>query len=160
MTTQGKKPGNQQRCFESNGGSSLSRLRAGAQSRLLYGLAASLLPVLALFLLTTRLEAKKKPPPTKQISGAVLNSSNHGVEGASVFLTDLQTHHTDAIYSGSDGAYSFSGLNPHDDYQLRARYEGSVSDTRNASSFDLRPSVVINLVLGPPGVARPAPPQN
>ncbi|MGH9377871.1 MAG: carboxypeptidase-like regulatory domain-containing protein [Terriglobia bacterium] len=86
--------------------------------------------------------------PTKTVTGAVLDQSNHNVPGASVFLTDLETRHTDAIYSGADGKYNFSGLNPNDDYQVQAKYKGLVSDVRKASSFDTRNPMVINLVLG------------
>ncbi|MGH9353127.1 MAG: carboxypeptidase-like regulatory domain-containing protein [Terriglobia bacterium] len=86
--------------------------------------------------------------PTKTVTGAVLDQSNHNVSGASVFLTDLETRHTDAIYSGADGKYNFSGLDPHHDYQVQAKYRGLVSEVREASSFDTRSPVVINLVLG------------
>jgi hypothetical protein len=102
-------------------------------------------------LLAPRLEAKAKPLPTKTISGAVLDPSNNSVSGASVFLTDLETHRADAIYSGQDGTYSFSGLNPNDDYQLQAKLGDRVSGIREASSFDTRNPVIINLVLNPPG---------
>lgn len=102
-----------------------------------------------LSLLAPCLAAKQRPLPTKTISGDVLDQSNHNVAGASVFLTDLETHHTDAIYSGADGTYNFSGLNPNDDYQVQAKYQGLASDVRSTSSFDTRPRVVLNLTLGP-----------
>lgn len=114
------------------------------------GIAASCgLCVLMLSLLAPCLAAKQRPLPTKTISGDVLDQSNHNVAGASVFLTDLETHHTDAIYSGADGTYNFSGLNPNDDYQVQAKYQGLASDVRSTSSFDTRPRVVLNLTLGP-----------
>lgn len=114
------------------------------------------LGVLILSLLSPGLFAKQKPLPTKTISGDVLDQSNHNVSGASVFLTDLETHHTDAIYSGPDGTYNFSGLNPNDDYQVQAKYGGLVSEIRSTSSFDTRPRVVLNLVLAPPGSQKQA----
>lgn len=94
--------------------------------------------------------AKQKPLPTKTVTGTVLDQSNHNVSGASVFLTDLRTSHTDAIYSGADGTYNFSGLNPNDDYQVQAKYKELVSEVHQASSFDTRPRIVINLVLNQP----------
>lgn len=112
--------------------------------------------VLILGLLAPCLAAKQKPLPTKTISGDVLDQSNHNVAGASVFLTDLETHHTDAIYSGADGTYNFSGLNPHDDYRVQAKYRGLASEIRSTSSFDTRPRVVLNLVLAPPGSQKQA----
>ncbi|MGH9395322.1 MAG: carboxypeptidase-like regulatory domain-containing protein [Terriglobia bacterium] len=108
----------------------------------LCAVAAVLLPLCAL--------GKQKPMPVKSISGAVLNTSNAGVPGASVMLTDIETHHTDAIYSGAKGKYSFSGLNPNDDYQIRAKYKQLESNVRNASSLDSRNQIVINLVLSEP----------
>lgn len=107
--------------------------------------------VLAISLFARSLEAKQKPTPTKTVTGDVLDQSDHNVSGASVFLTDLETRHTDAIYSGADGKYNFSGLNPNDDYQVQAKYKGLVSDIRKASSFDTRNPLVINLVLTAPG---------
>lgn len=91
--------------------------------------------------------AKQKPPLVKTISGAVLTGTNVGVSGASVILTDLETHITDAIYSGTNGKYTFPGLNPNDDYRIHATYQQLVSDTRGVSSLDSRSVIVINLVL-------------
>ncbi len=106
------------------------------------------LVLLALAASGSRLAAKK-PAPTlaKTISGAVLDHSNNGVPGASVMLTDLETHKGDAMYTGENGVYSFSGLNPNDDYQLQAKYKGHVSDVREVSSLDSRTEIAINLVL-------------
>jgi hypothetical protein len=93
--------------------------------------------------------AKQKPPATKTISGQVLNASNQGIAGASVLLTDLETHKTNAIYSGSGGNYIFSGLNAYHDYEVRARYQGMSSKTREVSSMDPRLQVVVNLTVTP-----------
>ncbi|MGH9450264.1 MAG: carboxypeptidase-like regulatory domain-containing protein [Terriglobia bacterium] len=97
-----------------------------------------------------QLGAKQKPMPVKTILGAVLNSSNAGVTGASVMLTNLETRHTDAIYSGPNGKYTFSGLDPNDDYQLQATYRRLQSAVRRVSSLDSRSQIVINLVLTAP----------
>lgn len=95
--------------------------------------------------------AKQKPPATKTISGQVLDASSHGIVGASVLLTDMQVHKTDAIYSGANGNYNFSGLNAYHDYQVRARYRGQTSETRKVSSMDPRLLVVVNLTVAPSG---------
>lgn len=105
---------------------------------------------LLLFVCAPCLLAKQKPPITKTVSGAVLDSSGHGVSGASVLLTDAETHHTDAIYSGTNGTYTFSGLSLSDDYQIQAKYQAMASDVHGVSSFDGRVNLVINLVLNPP----------
>ncbi|MGH9469447.1 MAG: carboxypeptidase-like regulatory domain-containing protein [Terriglobia bacterium] len=106
--------------------------------------------VCAILLGAAFLSAKQKPPLTKTVSGAVLKSSSQGVTGASVLLTDMQTHVTSATYSGANGLYSFPGLNPNHDYQIQAKYHGRSSDVREVSSFDTRVRAVINLVLNPP----------
>lgn len=103
-----------------------------------------------------QLVAKKKPAPVKTISGAVLDSSNAGVAGAAVMLTDVEAHRTDTVYSGADGKFSFDGLNPNDDYTVQAKYRGIGSDVRHVSSLDSRVKVVVNLVLGSPGTAASA----
>jgi hypothetical protein len=91
--------------------------------------------------------SKKKPLPSKTISGQVLDTSSRGIMGASVLLTDIQTHKTDAIYSGPEGNYNFSGLNIYHDYEVQARYRGLKSKTRQVSSMDPRPQIVVNLTL-------------
>jgi len=114
--------------------------------------AGVMMALLALVALAPSLQAKKPPPPvTKSISGAVLDRSNNGISGASVMLTNLETHKADAMYTGPNGAYAFSGLNPNDDYQLQASYKNSVSDIRGVSSLDSRTEIVVNLVMGSPG---------
>lgn len=100
-------------------------------------------------LLAPGLMAKQKPMPTKSISGAVLDLANNDIAGASVFLTDIDTHHRDAIYSGADGTYNFSGLDPSHDYQVQAKYKNRASEVRSVSSYDTRSAVVVNLVLKP-----------
>lgn len=91
--------------------------------------------------------AKQKQPATRTISGQVLNGANQGIAGASVLLRDLQTHKTNAIYSGSGGAYNFSGLNAYHDYEVQARYRGMISKTREVSSMDPRLQIVVNLTV-------------
>lgn len=112
------------------------------------GVALCLCSVL-LFACSASVSARQKPPLTKTISGSVLEPSRQGVSGASVLVTDLRTHITDATYSGANGAYSFPGLNPSHDYQVKAMYKGRSSAVREVSAFDTRMRIVINLVLKP-----------
>ena len=95
--------------------------------------------------------AKQKPPATKTISGQVLDASSHGISGATVLLTDLQTHKTNAIYSSSGGNYNFSGLTAYHDYEVQARYQGQTSSSREVSSMDPRLLIVVNLTVGSTG---------
>lgn len=93
--------------------------------------------------------AKKKKPPTKTVSGEVLDQANNPIVGASVELTDLRTGKKLAIYSEAGGRYSFAGLAPTDDYEVQATYQGQKSELRKASSLDDREIMVLNLRIPP-----------
>jgi hypothetical protein len=110
----------------------------------------AVLAVLALMLfLPAAIAAKKKPPVTRSISGEVMDSSSNGVDGATVELTDLRTKRTLASYTLNGGHYSFDGLDPHHDYQVRAKFQNKLSRVRTVSSVSPFNSVVINLTLAP-----------
>jgi len=113
--------------------------------------AAAMIALLGLLACAPSLQAKKPAPPTtKTISGAVLDQFNNGISGASVMLLDLETHKTDAMYSGANGAYAFSGLSPNDDYRLQASYKNITSGVRHVSSLDSRTEIVVNLIVSVP----------
>ncbi|MGA2476071.1 MAG: carboxypeptidase-like regulatory domain-containing protein [Terriglobia bacterium] len=97
------------------------------------------------------LAAKEKAPTTKTVSGAVTDKAENGISGATVTLKDLQTAKTVAIYTGANGQYQFSDLDPHHDYQIQASFKGVSSETRQVNSFDTRRKLVINLTIPPPG---------
>jgi len=97
------------------------------------------------------LEAKKKGPTTKTVSGMVMDKAENGIGGAEVTLKDLQTGKTLAIYAEADGQYHFSDLDPHHDYEIQAKFKGVASETRQVSSIDTRMRLVINLTVSPPG---------
>lgn len=93
---------------------------------------------------------KEKPLTTKTVRGQVLNSSDTGIAGATVNMTNLTTGTKSGIYTGTGGHYVFSGLKPTDDYQFRATYKGKSSEARKVSSWDTRMRLVINLHIPPP----------
>jgi hypothetical protein len=97
------------------------------------------------------LAAKEKPPSTLKVSGVVTDKAENGISGAVVTLKDLQTGKTIAIYTGVNGQYQFSDLDPHHDYQIQASFHGLASETRQISSLDTRRKLVINLTIPPPG---------
>ena len=97
------------------------------------------------------LVAKQKAPPTKTVSGLVMDKTEKGIGGAEVALKDVQTGKTTAIYTGEDGQYRFSDLDPHHDYVIQAKFKGVGSESRQISSFDTRSKLVINLTIPPPG---------
>jgi len=97
------------------------------------------------------LAAKQKGPTTKTVSGAVTDKAENGISGATVTLKNLRTGKTVAIYTGANGQYQFSDLDPHDDYQIQASFRGVSSETRQVNSVDTRWKLVINLTIPPPG---------
>jgi hypothetical protein len=95
--------------------------------------------------------AKQKAPTTKTVSGMVMDKATNGIGGAEVTLKDKETGTSTAIYAESNGAYKFSDLDPHHDYEIQAKFQGMTSETRQINSFDTRLRLVINLTLAPPG---------
>jgi hypothetical protein len=106
--------------------------------------AACLLPVSGLA------DKKNKPPTTKTVTGQVQDPDEKTLGGAEVTLKDLQTGKTLAIYAEANGQYQFTGLDPHHDFEIQAKYKGIASETRQVTSFDTRWKVVINLTIPPP----------
>ena len=97
------------------------------------------------------LAAKEKAPTTKTVSGAVTDKAENGISGATVTLKDLTTGKAVVIYTGANGQYQFSDLDPHHDYEIQASFKGVSSETRQTNSFDTRRKVVINLTIPSPG---------
>ena len=93
--------------------------------------------------------AAKEKVATETVSGAVTDKAENGISGAAVTLKDLQTGETVAIYTGANGQYQFSDLDPHHDYEIQASFKNVSSETRQVSSFDTRRKPVINLTIPP-----------
>lgn len=110
----------------------------------------SLLAVACLLPASGLADKKNKPPTTKTVTGQVQDPADKTLGGAEVTLKDLQTGKTLAIYAESNGQYQFTGLDPHHDYEIQAKYKGVASETRKVTSFDTRWKVVINLTIPPP----------
>ncbi len=110
----------------------------------------ALLAVACLSPATGLADKKSKPPTTKTVTGQVQDPSEKTLGGAEVTLKDLQTGKTLAIYAEANGQYQFTGLDPHHDFEIQAKYKGVASETRQVTSFDTRWKVVINLTIPPP----------
>ena len=95
-------------------------------------------------------DKKNKPPTTKTVTGQVQDPAEKTLGGAQVTLKDLQTGKTLAVYAEAGGQYQFTGLDPHHDYEIQAKYKGVASETRKVSTFDTRWKVVVNLTIPPP----------
>lgn len=103
-----------------------------------------------LALAPSALMAGKKKVIIRVVTGEVLDASQNPIVGATVQLTDVQTGKKSEIYSDSTGHYEFSGIKQDRDYKVQATFKGVVSEIREASSFDTRDTIVLNLQIPPP----------
>ena len=111
------------------------------------GLAAITLILAGMALITPAGWGKEKKPPSRTLSGLVLDEEGNTIEGASVELTDLQTNKVIAVYSQEEGQYQFTDLNFSHDYKVKATFKGASSEVRQISSLDSRPRYVRNLKI-------------
>ena len=92
-------------------------------------------------------DKKKGGPATRTVQGEVSSPEGQPVVGAVVFLKNLKTLQVISFITKDGGVYTFRGLNPNIDYELRAESNGLSSPSRTLSSFDTRTQAVINLKL-------------
>jgi hypothetical protein len=84
----------------------------------------------------------------KNLTGQVVNKDGIGVREAIVYLKDKKTLEMKTHISDEKGAYRFTGLDPNEDYEVRAESKGASSTKRTVSSFDDRKEVYLVLELG------------
>lgn len=89
----------------------------------------------------------KREPPTKSVSGQVMDGSGAPLPDAVVYLKNTRTLAVKSFIAGSGGEYSFHGLSPNVDYEVFAQFRDRRSDTKTVSSFDTRSKVVVNLKI-------------
>ena len=94
---------------------------------------------------------EKEPDGARAVEGKVLDSSNASVEGAVVHLKDTKTLRIRSYITLADGAYHFHGLSADTDYELKATYQESESQTRRLTVYDARKKATIDLTLKPKG---------
>jgi hypothetical protein len=94
------------------------------------------------------------PPPartpdtgTRSVHGKVTNPAGVAVDGAVVLLKDTKTLQVRSFITTKGGQYHFYGLSRNTNYQLRADYQGTGSDTKTLSVFDSKKDSEINLKL-------------
>lgn len=83
----------------------------------------------------------------RSLTGTVLDSSEHPVANAIVYLKNTKTLAMKTFVTGPDGEYRFLGLSPNVDYEVRSELNGKRSDAKTLSSFDSRPTARINLKI-------------
>jgi Carboxypeptidase regulatory-like domain len=81
------------------------------------------------------------------VQGKVVDKSDAGVKGATVYLKDGHTLSVKSYIASDDGAYRFGQLVQNTDYELWAELNGKKSGVKNLSSFDTRATFNINLKI-------------
>jgi hypothetical protein len=81
------------------------------------------------------------------VQGKVVDKSDAGLKGATVYLKDGHTLSVKSYVAGDDGSYRFGQLVQNTDYELWAEANGKKSAVKNLSSFDTRTTFNINLKI-------------
>ena len=81
------------------------------------------------------------------VQGKVVDKSDAGVKGATVFLKDGHTLAVKSYIASDDGSFRFGQLAQNTDYQLWAESNGKKSAVKSISSFDTRNQINIDLKI-------------
>jgi hypothetical protein len=81
------------------------------------------------------------------IQGKVLDKSDTGLKGATVFLKDDHTLAVKSYIAADDGSFRFGQLLQSTDYELWAEHDGKKSEVKKISSFDTRTEINITLKI-------------
>jgi hypothetical protein len=92
--------------------------------------------------------AQQQQPP-RVVQGKVVDKSEAGLKGATVYLKDGHTLAVKSYVTGDDGVFRFGQLTPTADYQVWAEFPagGKKSSVKNISSFDSRTEFNITLKI-------------
>lgn len=94
-------------------------------------------------------QKKEKAPTARTVSGKVVDENGQPVKGAIVTLTNTKTHDQREFITKTDGAYRFEDVSFTIDYELNARHNDALSDTRKLSQYDRSAKVVRILQVSP-----------
>jgi hypothetical protein len=81
------------------------------------------------------------------VQGKVLDKSDAGLKGATIYLKDGHTLAVKSYIASDDGSFRFGQLVQNTDYQLWAEHNGKKSPIKNISSFDTRNEFNITLKI-------------
>ncbi len=81
------------------------------------------------------------------VQGKVVDKSEAGLKGATVYLKDGHTLSVKSYIASDDGTFRFGQLAQNTDYQLWAEHTGRKSSVKNISSFDTRTEFNITLKI-------------
>lgn len=87
----------------------------------------------------------KKEAQLRTVRGLVTDKAEKPIQNAVVFLKNTRTNVVISHFTGTDGNYRFSGLDPNADYEVFAEFGGQKSNTRTASSLESRKDITLNL---------------
>ena len=108
-------------------------------------LACCLVSLASLVLPPSSALAQQQAP--RAVQGKVVDKSDAGVKGATVFLKDSHTLSVKSYIAADDGAYRFGQLTQNTDYELWAEAGGKKSAVKSISAFDTRAQFNINLKI-------------
>jgi len=90
-------------------------------------------------------QESKKEPQLRTVRGLVSDKADKPIQNAVVFLKNLRTNVVISHFTGADGNYRFSGLDPNADYEIYAESDGEKSNSRTVSSLESRKDITLNL---------------
>jgi hypothetical protein len=94
-----------------------------------------------------RTQSSKKEPQLRTVSGVVTDKEEKPIANGVVFLKNLRTNVVLSHFTGDDGAYRFSGLDPNVDYEIHAEAGAQKSASRTVTALDSRKEITLNLKL-------------
>ena len=89
----------------------------------------------------------QQPQAQRVVQGKVVDKSDAGLKGATVYLKDGHTLAVKSYVASDDGSYRFGQLTQTADYQLWAELNGKKSAVKNITSFDTRTQFNITFIL-------------
>jgi hypothetical protein len=111
---------------------------------------AALLASLALLTALPARAQDRKDANLRTVHGSVVDKDENPVSSSPVYLLNVKTQSMQTHISDDAGNYSFSGLNPNEDYQIHAEHGELMSAVRTISSYDSRNDIEIVLKLSHP----------
>lgn len=81
----------------------------------------------------------------RSVHGTVLDTQEHPLSSAVVYLHNQRTHTVHTYYSDNRGNYHFSGLRPYDDYTIHAEHGHMTSKVHAISASNQKRELLLDL---------------